>query len=90
MKTSPASALLLGVFLIFLQAGCDKPAASGGTAVSDGPSATIRQLFGLIQEGKVDDAVKLCSDKITQDKNVVHRKGDERTNRHYEANGTHV
>jgi len=32
----------------------------------------------------------LNTDKITQDKNVVHRKGDERTNRHYEANGTHV
>jgi Domain of unknown function (DUF4878) len=66
MKTCPA--LLLGVFLIFLQAGCDKPSASGGAAASDGPSATIRQLFTLIQEGKVDDATKLCSDKITQDK----------------------
>ena len=68
MKTSPASAIFFCSLLLFLQTGCDKPTVSDGISAAGGPSATIRQLFTLIQEGKVDDAAKLCSDRITQDK----------------------
>ncbi len=60
MKTFPS--LLLGAIVLLLQTGCNQ--SSSSTA----PANTIRQLFTLIQAGKVDDATALCSDRITKDK----------------------
>jgi hypothetical protein len=53
------SFLLLTV-LLFLQPSCDKPSASSSPEKS-APAETVRQLFARIQEGKIDDAIKLCT-----------------------------
>ena len=61
MKYLPTPLLFLLAALLLLQPSCEKSA----TIPDKGPPAeTIRQLFARIQEGKIDDAVKLCTERF--------------------------
>lgn len=62
MKHCSKLFLLLGVLLLLLP-GCDKPSTSSSSPDKSAPAETIRQLFARIQEGKIEDATKLCTER---------------------------